>query len=399
MNAQVTKESYEKSIDFLNCKSVELSLQSMPGGEQVKFTTACKCSTADYGQIYKTLTNISGVKNSLSKTIILSKEIESLKSKYDSSVTKENVIKYLTDDIFKNSNYQSIGSFYNKRKNSTVVINTLKQELSDYFIQNLEEVKRTVIQNSPVTETNDTDQYSEESLEQASVTLESEVNTNLFLENSENIYFVLAISLIISSIISLLFSIYNKKQTKEEILQRIKKELSKIESTNTFSSHSNSNLHTDELRRLQNKIAEVEKKLLSLDQVLINNKSSNNQSEAVLLYSKQNVDTISETFFLSAPNIDGTFDKSSSSSTYRPGATIYKFTSLGNNKAKFRISEVDASIKLALQYQDKTIDPVCDNLNAYDPQSTKIVTVSEGEAELQGEKWVCNIKAKIRYEN
>ena len=62
-------------------------------------------------------------------------------------------------------------------------------------------------------------------------------------------------------------------------------------------------------------------------------------------------------------------------------------------------SEVDASIKLALQYQDKTIDPVCDNLNAYDPQSTKIVTVSEGEAELQGEKWVCNIKAKIRYEN
>src|SRR5690606_10717251 len=83
-------------------------------------------------------------------------------------------------------------------------------------------------------------------------------------------------------------------------------------------------------------------------------------------------------FFLSTPNADGSFNETSSSQTYRDGATIYRFTKIDSNTATFRIDERDASLKLALQYPDKNIDPVCEALNAYNPRATRILTVNDG---------------------
>jgi hypothetical protein len=106
----------------------------------------------------------------------------------------------------------------------------------------------------------------------------------------------------------------------------------------------------------------------------------------------------SEIFFLSSPNADGSFDESSASSTYKEGATIYRFTKTGNNKANFQIDDKEASVKLALQYRDRRIDPVCETTNAFN-QAKNISTVQQGEAELQSGKWVVSKKAKIKYEN
>ncbi|SFW83340.1 hypothetical protein [Chitinophaga sancti] len=106
-----------------------------------------------------------------------------------------------------------------------------------------------------------------------------------------------------------------------------------------------------------------------------------------------------EFFFLSTPNSNGTFNVSSASASYREGATIYRFVKDSFNKASFCIDEREASIKLALQYPDKSIDPVCDALNAYNAKATKIVTQKPGTAELQGDKWVLMTKAKITYES
>lgn len=108
-----------------------------------------------------------------------------------------------------------------------------------------------------------------------------------------------------------------------------------------------------------------------------------------------------ETFFLSTPNADGSFNESSASSAYKDGASIYRFTKIGNDKAKFQIDEKDASARLALQFPDKNIDPVCDAVNAFNPKATRIITVEQGEAELQNGKWIVekNKKTKIKYEN
>ena len=71
----------------------------------------------------------------------------------------------------------------------------------------------------------------------------------------------------------------------------------------------------------------------------------------------------------------------------------------GNANAKFQIDEKETSIKLALQYPDKNIDPVCDAENAFNPRANRISTIKMGEAELQNGKWIIISKAVIRYED
>lgn len=107
----------------------------------------------------------------------------------------------------------------------------------------------------------------------------------------------------------------------------------------------------------------------------------------------------SPAFFLSTPNSDGSFNNSSANTTYKEGASIYKFMNTKEKRAKFWIDERDASIKLALAYPDKNIDPVCDAMNAFDPRARKIYTQVPGDAELVGDKWMVVTKAKIRYES
>ncbi len=107
---------------------------------------------------------------------------------------------------------------------------------------------------------------------------------------------------------------------------------------------------------------------------------------------------ISPAFFLSTPNSDGSFNNSSANPTYKEGASIYKFLNTKGSRAKFWIDERDASVKLALAYPDKNIDPVCDALNAFDPRARKIFTQEPGEAELMDDKWMVLTKARIRYE-
>lgn len=106
------------------------------------------------------------------------------------------------------------------------------------------------------------------------------------------------------------------------------------------------------------------------------------------------------TFYLSTPNSDGSFNDSSANPTYKEGASIYKFQNFKDSQAKFKIDENDASVKLALAYPDKNIDPVCDAQNAFDPRARRIYTVENGIAELSSDnKWKVITKAKIRYES
>ncbi|GHB67208.1 hypothetical protein [Persicitalea jodogahamensis] len=105
------------------------------------------------------------------------------------------------------------------------------------------------------------------------------------------------------------------------------------------------------------------------------------------------------TFYLSTPNADGSFNNSSANASYKEGASIYKFQNIKGNQAKFKIDEHEASVRLALAYPDKNIDPVCDASNAFDPKARKIYTEENGIAELVGDRWKVITKARIRYES
>jgi hypothetical protein len=107
-----------------------------------------------------------------------------------------------------------------------------------------------------------------------------------------------------------------------------------------------------------------------------------------------------EIFYLSTPNSDGSFNIDSVHQVYRPSASIYRFKKTKANKARFHIDERETSVRMALRYPDKSIDPACEALNGFNPNAKKIITKpgNEGEAELTGDKWVVTRKAKISYE-
>ena len=106
-----------------------------------------------------------------------------------------------------------------------------------------------------------------------------------------------------------------------------------------------------------------------------------------------------EIFYLSTPNEDGSFNEKSAQSTYKEGASIYKFTKLSSINAEFQIAENESSVKLALQYPDKNIDRVCEANNAFNPNANRIVTIESGRALLEGDRWKLTKKAQIKYEH
>lgn len=106
-----------------------------------------------------------------------------------------------------------------------------------------------------------------------------------------------------------------------------------------------------------------------------------------------------EVFYLSTPNEDGSFFAKSVFSSYKEGVSIYRFTRISHGQAEFQIVERETSIKLALEYPDKNIYPVCEAQNLFNPKAGRIVTVQAGKVVLDRDKWKVTKKAVIRYEH
>jgi hypothetical protein len=53
--------------------------------------------------------------------------------------------------------------------------------------------------------------------------------------------------------------------------------------------------------------------------------------------------------------------------------------------------------KLILDYPNKYIKPVCEELNAFNQNANNIV-ITSGIAEKRNDKWIVTTKAKIKYE-
>ncbi len=164
--AQVSKESYDKAVDLLNCKTIELSLQ---GNENLqKFQQQCPCGKVNNTRINQFLT--SAVK--LGATIALSNEVESLKKTFKENWKKDEVVTFLSENIFVDRmKYQKIFAFAEKRKG--------KPEFDNYKLNLIADLTNTLSESVPlenVTLTNTNIQQS--SLEDRISKLESKLNMN-----------------------------------------------------------------------------------------------------------------------------------------------------------------------------------------------------------------------------
>ncbi|MEM4710660.1 MAG: AAA family ATPase [Candidatus Woesearchaeota archaeon] len=158
----------------------------------------------------------------------------------------------------------------------------------------------------------------------------------------------------------------------------------------------------DELLERSKKDLEIAKEHLKEEAKKQEEKQKNKQEEKKEEKEKtetKNTKEEKEIFYLSTPNSDGSFNNSSASTKYKVGASIYRFTKISDNLAEFEIDQTESSIKLAIQYPDRNIDPACEAQNAYNPKAKTIVTISPGIAELVGDKWIVKEKAEILYED
>ena len=129
--AQVSKSNFEKAINYFNCKAVELSLEDRNGDQE--FKKKCDCSGYPaYNEIKKS------IPITVNKTIKLSEEIETLKSKYKLNITSQDAIKLITEDIFNDeTKYRKIVDFAKKRSsdnNFSVFLSNLKIQINLIFL-------------------------------------------------------------------------------------------------------------------------------------------------------------------------------------------------------------------------------------------------------------------------
>ena len=132
--AQVSKESYEKSVDFLNCKTVELSLKE--DKNLLEFQKKCPCATTTYTQINQFLTSVK-----LDATVSLSNEVEGLKKSFKENLKKDDVITFLSESVFTDkTKYQKISAFADKRKGKLEFDNyksSLKTDLANTLMESV----------------------------------------------------------------------------------------------------------------------------------------------------------------------------------------------------------------------------------------------------------------------
>lgn len=378
-----TNVSYNNAIDYLNCKFVELSIKNINNKEKLKaFQKVCKCNNADFNEIKSGLNGLT-----LKKTDSLANNVNNIKQKMNSINNNDEFIISFLDELKKNNTTKQ---FYtsNKANIDTIFISEeFKSKLQESGIWKVKASSNDSLENGIEGPENGTEISD-------TVNSDAEETGNKVLLYFSNIFTNLGLPIVVIILIILLFKKNKKQSSTESILNtiltdpKLKEYIQKQAQLNPpVTNYFNK---SDQLEDLKSRITDLEKIVNSL---------KNDNREVMNPITTSNSEEKVEIFYLSTPNLDGSFNESSSSPMYKEGATIYKFTKTSFNKAKFEIDSKSASMKLALQYPDKNIDPVCDAVGPYFPTATRIATIQPGEVELQGDKWIKITKAKISYES
>ena len=409
IQAQVSKEDFKRAVDYVNCKTIELSLKKDTANYKT-YLGECPCKNTTYIKISNFLNSMSP---KLDATISLSDEIKLIKNKYDGKKTSQEVIKYLSETIFNDRKLSEKLFKFSENHKSDGLIAEIKSQIKGGLtdIVSASEKKKEIT--VPDTTQKDTQEIAQASsnLEARLSTLENKIND---LESDKGTrtgeekkgwfggftfqidILTLIISLIIMFIIlKLLIGRLNDGEVSDEVKKYVKDNIPK----NEMNSSANSGANSNEVRRLKDDIESLKLEIKQLKtKPPIEVVQQNNDQKSFQENRPTELKTQAEIFFLSSPNSDGSFNESSSLSSYKEGASVYKFTKVSAKKATFQIDEREASVKLALQYPSTCIDPVCEALNAFNQNAKRIITDMPGEVELVNDKWIKNIKAKIRYE-
>lgn len=392
---QIDKNNFDKTIDYINCQAVYyyLSVLSSTSGVTAKFTQSCDCNKhPSFDIIY------SAIAETEDETKKLSKEIEDLKEKDISNLNEGNIVEYF-DDFFEKSD--NLKQFKNGLERMSKF-----EDLKAKIKNKVQETDFTIKASSkPVVETPlvNTHANNNESLKIDNI---QESNESWFKGITSQ---VILTSLFFSLLFfALVFILFNPKRLYKSLIpeilesKRLKDLITQQTGNPKLNKPQGKNVHYErEIEGLQKRINELEGDIKRQNE-RINEIQSGKSSQILSPSNQKKEESIQkeklEVFYLSTPNSDGSFNESSVLTSYREGASIYKLFKTAETKANFEIDNRESSIKLAIQYPDRNIDPVCEAESAFNPKSNKIITTQKGTVELQNGKWIVTKKAKISYD-
>lgn len=385
---QSNKELFYNSVDYINCKMIELSIKD--NKEKLllinKYKQKFECKIGVTIFIDSILNFIDN--ESLSATLALSNEVNKIKEEYRKNWTKNYIINFLTNEIYNSNKYLKIKGFDNIEKHPE--INTLKSQLNN-------EILKYINKNFDI---NELDKTNIEINESISKVVESSNKKILKLENriknlekilsgkEESVFKENIIPIVLLIVILFLFFLIISKNVKTN--ERIDRRLSKKEFNDKIQELTNNN------RNIESKIKEIVKGEIEKFQ----QKKIPKSEETRVIDQSIKQELVKKEFYLPAPNKDGSFKDLSKSDVFKPTASVYKLIILDNSDTIGEFSFIDDldTMKRAINLPDSYILPVCDSQNAHDFNARKIITIENGKAQKDGDIWKVTKKVIIKYE-
>lgn len=179
---------------------------------------------------------------------------------------------------------------------------------------------------------------------------------------------------------------YNKYSSH---IENISKRIEKLEKDNYQINNEIKNIREDIIR--QNNIIEILKSPINHD-IKKSQPTPSTPRRPEIVEPELNI------IYFASPNLNGEFLIRTGTNEVRQGASIYKFfVNSDGRTAKFEFFNQPTTFKAALDDPDR-VKPVCEPKNAYSSNAREIITVKQGTARKEGDKWKVTAKAEIRYE-
>ena len=383
----ISQEKYSKLVDFMSCICVTGAMSN---------NSSIKNIDCEKEKIKK-----DNIPSGDSKTLDLFNEFEKLKKTDDST---EKTILFLTKDIFKSDKYQKVKQFAEKRKgqaleNIILQINSKANSLAD---SNINDKNNAETSDSNISSTgNQVANDETEVTSQESENIEQNAtNDNIDKHDIGVVSFIknhwfdfILLSLIF---VSLYYIIkrrnYASIKRVEYMFDEYKKnDVSNDKPINQYSNNNQYNRLEGQITTLERRIDFIEEKLKKVDANLIKEiPSPVVVFETPIVKPPLNEEIV---FYKHAPHESGYFDVDNNVNI---GDAVFKFSVNKNNTNLASFEILKDNKRLILDYPNKYIKPICDELNALNQNAFDII-VTPGQVEKRENKWVIKTKAQIKY--
>lgn len=407
LNAQKSKEKYDKAVDYCACKiayaytnqyisngKAESYNQSEFNKEKKAFENIIKNKLEDC----KVDTHIAfdDLNNLLSNNSFkgfsdkLNSAVREVKKVNIDSINKQQAINHILNGFYKNEGFSKIVLKYSAVKELKSSLETDLNNTLNGFEEQTSFKNNETINTAESNTVNDVN-YS---------------NSNMIRENtnqSESTFFPNWLLFVLILLAFIFLFIYNHLSNRK-LNDRIDRRLSKSEyeqhkiRPNPNNSRNKSNSH------IERDIRDIYQKISDLNIAIERLQNSNTISSTSSIHKTRHVKNISQPkpketqkiVFAKTPIEDKVFN--ASDVTENKDGKFYKFLLKENSQAEFEFFNTENSAKRALNAPDSFLYPACEETEPLNQNANKIITIKPGIAIKQENKWIVKEKAQITYE-